>query len=298
MQKCERFGCQQMFDPSKNIVTEFDEGPCWYHPGSALFHEGLKGWTCCKKKVIEFDDFLKIPGCTRGLHSIEESDKSIAPSPNAPKDSKISLISTTQGEEVIRSTPQPQPIKPSPSKPAPILKEPVDPPDAKIEIGTKCKHDCCEATFRGDESRTEDCLFHNGFPLFHEGTKGWTCCSKKVLEFEEFLKIEGCTTGKHRFLDIKTEESKKVQCRFDWYQNAQNVILSVYAKKVNKSKSEIKIEREKLRIRLIFDDDSIYEQDFSLSQPVKPEKSKFEILSTKVEMTLSKANGAKWNNIE
>lgn len=33
--------------------------------------------------------------------------------------------------------------------------------------------------------------------------KGWTCCSRKVLEFEEFLKIPGCKKGKHRFTDVK-----------------------------------------------------------------------------------------------
>lgn len=26
------------------------------------------------------------------------------------------------------------------------------------------------------------------------------CCKKRVLEFDEFLKIEGCKTGKHVFV--------------------------------------------------------------------------------------------------
>lgn len=29
-----------------------------------MFHEGSKGWSCCKRRVLEFDQFLKIPGCT------------------------------------------------------------------------------------------------------------------------------------------------------------------------------------------------------------------------------------------
>jgi hypothetical protein len=29
-----------------------------------VFHEGSKGWSCCKRRVLEFDQFLKIPGCT------------------------------------------------------------------------------------------------------------------------------------------------------------------------------------------------------------------------------------------
>ena len=42
---------------------------CVHHPGQALFHEGSKGWTCCKRRVLEFDEFLKIKGCeTKQLH--------------------------------------------------------------------------------------------------------------------------------------------------------------------------------------------------------------------------------------
>jgi len=33
------------------------------HPGVALFPEGSKGWTCCKRRVLEFDEFMKIEGC-------------------------------------------------------------------------------------------------------------------------------------------------------------------------------------------------------------------------------------------
>ena len=30
---------------------------------------------------------------------------------------------------------------------------------------------------------------------------GWTCCSRRVLEFDEFLKIKGCQISIHRFTD-------------------------------------------------------------------------------------------------
>ena len=43
--------------------------------------------------------------------------------------------------------------------------------------------------------------FHPGQPVFHEGSKGWSCCARRVLEFEEFLKIKGCKTGRHRYLE-------------------------------------------------------------------------------------------------
>ena len=34
-----------------------------HHPGQPVFHEGSKGWSCCKRRVLEFDEFLRIPGC-------------------------------------------------------------------------------------------------------------------------------------------------------------------------------------------------------------------------------------------
>lgn len=42
--------------------------------------------------------------------------------------------------------------------------------------------------------------------IFHEGSKGYLCCKRRVLEFSEFLKIEGCTEGKHLFVGPKKDE--------------------------------------------------------------------------------------------
>ena len=36
-----------------------------YHPGQPIFHEGSKGWTCCKRRVLEFDEFMRIEGCKK-----------------------------------------------------------------------------------------------------------------------------------------------------------------------------------------------------------------------------------------
>ena len=40
---------------------------CLYHSGGPVFHEGLKGWSCCQKRVVDFDEFMKIPGCAVGM---------------------------------------------------------------------------------------------------------------------------------------------------------------------------------------------------------------------------------------
>lgn len=40
-----------------------------YHKGEAVFHDGEKYWSCCPQtRVLEFDEFMKIPGCVVGKH--------------------------------------------------------------------------------------------------------------------------------------------------------------------------------------------------------------------------------------
>ncbi len=47
----------------------------------------------------------------------------------------------------------------------------------------------------------ETCTFHPGAPVFHDGGKGYTCCRRRVLEFDEFLQIEGCKSKpRHMFV--------------------------------------------------------------------------------------------------
>jgi hypothetical protein len=49
-------------------------------------------------------------------------------------------------------------------------------------------------------------VYHPGFPIFHEGSKGYSCCKRRVLEFDQFLKIEGCKTkDRHLFVGAKKE---------------------------------------------------------------------------------------------
>ena len=39
-----------------------------------------------------------------------------------------------------------------------------------------------------------------GLQLTSFRVKGYLCCKRRVLEFDEFLKIEGCKTGRHLFV--------------------------------------------------------------------------------------------------
>lgn len=39
-------------------------------------------------------------------------------------------------------------------------------------------------------------------------SQGYLCCKRRVLEFDEFLKIEGCKQGRHVFVPKKSEDEK------------------------------------------------------------------------------------------
>ncbi|XP_026668314.1 cysteine and histidine-rich domain-containing protein isoform X3 [Ceratina calcarata] len=46
-----------------------DDEVCNHHPGTPIFHEGLKFWSCCQKRTTDFSTFLEQPGCTQGKHT-------------------------------------------------------------------------------------------------------------------------------------------------------------------------------------------------------------------------------------
>lgn len=52
----------------------------------------------------------------------------------------------------------------------------------------------------------DDCQHHPGFPVFHDAYKKWSCCSKKCIDFTEFLHVKGCTKSRHS--NIKPSEPK------------------------------------------------------------------------------------------
>ncbi|KAG8884072.1 hypothetical protein FRB97_005294 [Tulasnella sp. 331] len=67
--KCQRQGCNAAFISNAESRTGGGEAAaCQYHPMPPLFREGSKGYLCCKPKVLEFEEFLKIRGCKTGNH--------------------------------------------------------------------------------------------------------------------------------------------------------------------------------------------------------------------------------------
>lgn len=168
------------------------------------------GWKCCKPRVLTFDEFLAIRPCTTGKHSIVDDSPVPASTPNADDvvpsvppvgaPSRVVNGSSTPVEAVAQPRVALPPRQAAPS-PAPVESD-SDDPSVPISSGLTCRRRGCNATYENGAGREDEkCVHHPGHPLFHEGSKGYTCCSRRVLEFDEFMRIEGCKTKtRHMFV--------------------------------------------------------------------------------------------------
>lgn len=90
--------------------------------------------------------------------------------------------------------------------------------------------------------------------------------------------------------------------RHEWYQNNQNVIVTIYAKGVAKDKIDVEIEEDSVHISFPHPSDPSSAFIFNLDPLfalIDTSKSKYQVMSTKVELTLAKAvSGQKWANTE
>jgi hypothetical protein len=278
--------------------------------GVPVFHEGQKGYRCCKPRVLTFDEFLTITPCTEGKHTTV--DDTPAPTEQKPSDAeveaKIKAQETKKQAEDTANLPPPvsrQPIAAQPprasatSTPAPPEDE-SDAEDATVPDNTTCKRKGCGSVYKAGQNRSEEqCTHHPGQALFHEGSKGWTCCKRRVLEFDEFMRIAGCTTkAKHCFVgkkkDEQTEEALS-EVRNDFYQTATTVIASLYLKKIDKEISKVEFkDANTIELDLRTTDKKRYRTEMPLFGSIDPGKSAFKIMGTKLELTLAKADGLGW----
>uniref|UniRef100_A0A6B2EJ61 Putative zn2+-binding protein melusin/rar1 n=1 Tax=Phlebotomus kandelakii TaxID=1109342 RepID=A0A6B2EJ61_9DIPT len=304
MLNCYNRGCGQSFDPAKN-----EDDSCLYHPGVPFFHDAYKGWSCCKKKSVCFTEFLNIKGCTQGKHSNEKP-----PEPEKPDKKEECEVEPVQ---VIRP-----PIKAStlkrPDFEAPLvgleatvassLKQQIDalaPAEAPekvsstaVAVGTTCKNRGCNGTYEGPESNESDCIHHPGVPVFHEGLKYWSCCTKRTSDFSAFLAQVGCSIGRHKW--TTDEDKATVKCRYDWHQTASNVVVAVYAKMYDYATSYVKLNPIRLQLCLVFpqQNGAQFNLDLELRGIVDVTKSSVEMFSTKVEIKLTKAEPGSWSKLD
>lgn len=112
--------------------------------------------------------------------------------------------------------------------------------------------------------------------------------------------MSGCQAGKHLYLGPKEEKSdaiEEVSCRTDFYQTPTTVIVSIFAKKCEEAKSTIEFHDERLTLDLFHQGSKRFKTELQLFGPIIPEKSKYKIMGTKVELTLAKGNGLSWSGL-
>ncbi|XP_059564152.1 cysteine and histidine-rich domain-containing protein 1 isoform X3 [Myotis daubentonii] len=211
---CYNRGCGQRFDAESN-----SDDACTYHPGVPVFHDAVKGWSCCTRRTTDFTDFLSIVGCTKGRHNSEKPPEPVKPEVKTTEKKELSELKPKFQEHIIQAPKPVEAIKrPSPDEPmtnlelkvSASLKQALDKlklssgneknkeeDSDEIKIGTSCKNGGCTKVFIGLQSLEEVCVYHSGVPIFHEGMKYWSCCRRKTSDFNTFLAQEGCTTGKH-----------------------------------------------------------------------------------------------------
>lgn len=74
--------------------------------------------------------------------------------------------------------------------------------------------------YESPESDKSICCHHPGSPIFHEGMKFWSCCTKRTSDFSAFLNQKGCYDGQHKWIQsvsIFLCSIKEVMISFDCY---------------------------------------------------------------------------------
>lgn len=300
---CYNRGCGKKFDPNDN-----KEGDCIYHSGYPVFHDAYKGWSCCNKKCTDFTEFLNIKGCVKSYHSNikpAEPEKPVVDKSKWNEIIEVIAQPLSNGSALERppfETPQ---VNLTPNV-SPALLEQIkgltsnvsqNIHESKVQIGQSCKNNSCKATYNGLASDDEVCNHHPGVPIFHEGMKYWSCCQKKTTDFSTFLEQPGCAQGKHTWISKNT--GKRAKCRMDWHQTGTFVVISVYAKKYQPDQSSIKLNPIRLTVDLFFiEENSRYNLDLELRGIVDITQSSVNMLPTKVEIKLKKAEPGSWAKLD
>ncbi|XP_061091478.1 cysteine and histidine-rich domain-containing protein 1 [Conger conger] len=308
---CYNKGCGDRFEEANN-----SDGSCLHHPGVPIFHDALKGWSCCKKRTTDFSEFLSIKGCSRGQHSNKKPEEPLRPEVTSDKGD----VHFEGGQEIIYRGPKSaealEKERPSPDEPKAKLPVKVSPSLAqlleKLDLsnkeeaqkketeaampGTRCKNAGCKTVYQGPETDAETCTHHPGVPVFHEGYKYWNCCHIKTLDFNAFLDQKGCTVGKHRW--VAKQNKKNVACRHDWHQTGAQVVLTVYAKNSIPELSYVETNRTLLTAHIQFDNNKVFHRDFHFWGVVDVAHSSVTMVPSKVEVALRKADAVAWGRLE
>lgn len=155
---------------------------------------------------------MKIPPCTKGKHSTVDDTPAPEPKPAAEEPAAKPVVASEQSSAPAPSSRMPisTAATPKPATAQAPVEDETDDPDAVLTKGMTCKRNNCGVKYDGGDRTREQCVHHPGHAIFHEGSKGWGCCKKRVLDFDEFTKMPGCTTkDAHLFVGPKKDGTKE-----------------------------------------------------------------------------------------
>ncbi|KAG6886036.1 hypothetical protein C0993_005220 [Termitomyces sp. T159_Od127] len=238
-----------------------------------VFHEGLKSWSCCNdinKPVLDFEEFMKLPGCTEADCHTDEALKAEVPKPSST--TTLTMSESASGQETYSSRSPSVSASVPPQQPT-ITPIEVEEDDLSLVIspGTACRRNGCKVTFVSDAvNRQGDgegtvCTYHPAPPIFREGSK--------------------------------TEE-EITTCRVDHYQTVNEVHVSIYAKKADKERSLVEFEETRVKFTIYLPGPKKYSRTLDLFGPIDPKVSTYEVLGNKVELHLRKRDGRSWTLLE
>ncbi|KAL3106201.1 hypothetical protein niasHT_016888 [Heterodera trifolii] len=370
---------------TNNTCKKSDAEECVFHPGNAVFHEGLKYWSCCGRKTTDFTTFLDQLGCTRGKHCWKKKEivtnaredwfqrggqvhitfycKGALPSETSAKSDGLTLEVTINGStkryelfgeiapsesvvviserkveivlkqvakigwpkllkeqtaELAQSSDceqqQKQPQQKEDGKQQEVLmwnglNEPSErfttekamiplnlqiaesalkilqtkTPGTEIEqsatTGAHCTNNTCK------KSDAEECFFHPGNAVFHEGLKYWSCCERKTTDFTSFLDQLGCTRGKHCW----KKKEIVTNAREDWFQRGGQVHITIYCKGALPSETSAKSDGLTLEVTI-----NGSTKRYELFGEIAPSESVVHISERKVEIVLKQVAKIGW----
>lgn len=239
--RCKNFGCQEYFSPEDNgwVENEFrkcnrpfyswyspsslrSDSACKHHTGPPIFHDTKKGWSCCAKRVYDWDEFQAIEGCAVGAHNATAAAVTFAESPTVAVAAAAEQSSGAGSQ--VKSIADYNKANPNAATAASSAAQSLaqKPKCTRKEDGTaSCINKGCQKDFIVAENTPRSCQYHKyvldtGYiahvpahrlpsphvlrspPVFHDTGKFWGCCPDKVkYSFEDFMEITGCCKGYH-----------------------------------------------------------------------------------------------------
>lgn len=191
---CGNFGCGKRFLPDEN-----NDGACEHHAKGPVFHDTFKYWGCCPdQRALDWEEFEKIPKCSKGAHVVSDRPVSFASAPvenTALSTDQLAAMQAQQAQAAPAGDDKPR-TGPREFEEAVHAKQA---PQQVVDGKAKCRNYACQQPFVVADNNDAACVHHTGGPVFHDTYKYWACCpDKKCIEFDDFVKVPGCATGPHK----------------------------------------------------------------------------------------------------